>query len=368
MFDIYQQLEEWSGDPDKLPVYLATVISIEGSAVRGAGATMGIAADGSLTGSVSGGCIESTVIDAVKQLRPKRAAQQMTFCPSDDPFMGAPSPCGGTVKVCVYPYSADVGAAVAARSNSGQDILWGLCTDGPQDWIGLSFALDDTQQLCIGSSAASQASAIAAEEVEAQLTPLLPREYGTFESESSEGEGLEGEGGQVKASFFIHHHPPIPHAAVVGGSHIGEALVLQLKALGWRVSLIDPRESFAPPQRFRTADRLLHLWPREAFEELGVSAGTQASAHTAVAAITHSEQIDDTAVAAALDNGCFYVGVLGSRRTFADRIERLKTLGYSDEQLERVHGPIGLDIGAGNPEEIALAIAAQMVQDYRKGR
>ena len=363
MFDIYQQLEEWSGDPDKLPVYLATVISIEGSAVRGAGATMGIAADGSLTGSVSGGCIESTVIDAAVRLRPNRAAQQMTFCPSDDPLMGAPSPCGGTVKVCVYPYSAKIGTAVAARSNGGQDILWGVCTEGPQGWIGLSFALDETQQICISPPAASQTPTIPSDEVAAQLRPLLPRKYGTFESET-----VESEAGQAEVKFFMQYHPPIPHAVVVGGSHIGEALVHQLRALGWRVSLIDPRETFAPQERFRRADRVLHQWPREAFKELGVSAGTLVSTHTAVAAITHSEQIDDTAVAAALDSGCYYVGVLGSTRTFAGRMERLKTMGYSDEQLERVHGPIGLDIGARTPEEIALAIAGQMVQDYRKGR
>ncbi|MFW5726968.1 MAG: XdhC family protein [Spirochaetia bacterium] len=363
MFDIYQQLEEWRGDPDKLPVYLATVISIEGSAVRGAGATMGIAADGSLTGSVSGGCIESTVIEAVRGLRANRAAQQLTFCPNDDPLVGAPSPCGGTVKVCVYPYSSEVGAAVAARGNGGQDILWGICTAGPPGWTGLSFALDESNQIRVSPPIGAPAVVIPSGEVETKLTPLLPREYGTFESESGEGEA-----GPAKIKFFIHYHPPIPHAAVVGGSHIGEALVLQLKALGWRVSLIDPRETFAPQERFRAADRLLHLWPQEAFAQLGVSAGTQVSAHTAVAAITHSEQIDDAAVAAALDNGCFYVGVLGSRSTYAERIERLKSIGYSDEQLERVHGPIGLDIGARNPEEIALAIAAQMVQDYRKGR
>ena len=121
MFDIYHQLKSWSDNPNKLPVYLATVISIEGSAVRGAGATMGIAADGSLVGSVSGGCIESTVIEAVRQLRPKRAARQMVFCPSEDPILGAPSPCGGTVKVCIYPYAPEIGAAVAQRSGNGRD-------------------------------------------------------------------------------------------------------------------------------------------------------------------------------------------------------------------------------------------------------
>ncbi len=367
MFDIYQQLQEWSGKEDKLPIYLATVISIEGSAVRGAGATMGIAADGSLTGSVSGGCIESTVIETAALLRSEGKSRQMSFCASDDSFLGAPAPCGGTVKVCVYPYASEVAAAVAARAQGGHDIIWGVCTGGPQELIGLSFALDKTDQLQFGTSVVAHTGGVENPSLRSQVSSLLPQEFGTFEPSA-----VPSETGEADLQFFIQHHPPIPHAAVVGGSHIGEALARLLKALGWRVSLVDPRESFAPLERFRRADRILHLWPREAFEVLGISAGNrtsnQAAEHTAVAAITHSEQIDDAAVAAGLDSGCFYVGVLGSKRTFADRIERLQSAGYSSEQLERVHGPIGLDIGAHSPEEIALAIAAQMVQDYRKGR
>lgn len=370
MFDIYQQLKDWSKDPDKLPIYLATVISIEGSAVRGAGATMGIAADGSLTGSVSGGCIESTVIEAAAQLRPAGTSRLMTFCANDDPLMGAPAPCGGTVRVCVYPYSEEVAAAVAARSGRGLDLLWGVCIDGPSEWVGLSFALDDEELLRIDTSPTARMEVVDPADVEARVSPLLPREYGIVEAAAADLQT-----GEAGPRVFVQHHPPVPHAVVVGGSHIGEALVQQLKALGWRVSLIDPRESFAAPERFRRADRLLHLWPREAFDELGLSAelsagqaAGQAARHTAVAAITHSEQIDDAAVAAGLDSGCYYVGVLGSTRTFAGRLERLQMMGYSAAQLKRVHGPIGLDIGASSPEEIALAIAAQMVQDYRRGR
>ena len=367
MLDIYKQLQEWSGVEDKHPIYLATVISIEGSAVRGAGATMGIAADGSLTGSVSGGCIESTVIETARQLRPDRRSRQMTFCASDDPFMGAPAPCGGTVRVCVYPYSAEVGTAVAARAHSGRDIVWGVCTAGPQELIGVSFALDDEDRLKYDTFDVAQTEVIDLATLVAQVSPVLPQEYGSFELSVGPAESVAEE-----LRIFVQHHPPIPHAIVVGGSPLGKSLVQQLNALAWRVSLVDPRESFAPVERFHRADRLLHLWPREAFEELGLLVedrlGINANSHTAVAAITHSEQIDDAAVRAGLESGCFYVGVLGSKRTFADRIERLQSAGFSPELLERIHGPIGLDIGARSPEEIALAIAAQMVQDYRKGR
>ncbi|MFO7731971.1 MAG: XdhC family protein [Spirochaetia bacterium] len=372
MFDIYTQLQRWTGDTAKNPIYLATITAIEGSAVRGAGATMGIAADNALTGSVSGGCIESTVIETVNRLRAQNKAQQITFCPNDDPF-GGPSPCGGTIQVCIYPYSAAVGAAVATRLTQGQDILWGVCTAGPEDWLGTSFALDSQDELHVGMRD-SQSDSEATKGVLSKLLPHTfpreyPQEYGVIE--------ITAEEKQPEVRFFIQHQPPVPHAVVVGGSHIGEALVQQLKGLGWRVSVVDPRETFAAPERFSAADVLLHKWPQEALEELGTtdrpintsSAHTDTPArHTAVAAITHSEQIDDAAVGEAIERGCFYVGVLGSRKTFQSRLQRLMATGYTEEQLSRVHGPIGLDIGAGNPEEIALAIAAEMVQNYRKGR
>ncbi|HKK64937.1 MAG TPA: XdhC family protein [Clostridia bacterium] len=372
MFDIYTQLQRWTDDNAKNPIYLATITDIEGSAVRGAGATMGIAADDSLTGSVSGGCIESTVIETVKRLRAQNGASQIRFCPNDDPF-GGPSPCGGTVQVCIYPYSASVGAAVASRLTRGQDILWGVCTVGPEDWLGTFFALDSQDELHIGLPASRSDSA----EVKELLAKLLSHEFPNGFSKNYGVIEMSAKETQPEVRFFMQYHPPVPHAVIVGGSHIGEALVHQLKALGWRISVVDPRETFAAPERFSAADVLLHKWPQEAFEELGISgrstyAHTPPHAdyparHTAVAAITHSEQIDDAAVGEALGSNCFYVGVLGSRKTLQNRLQRLRAEGYTEDQLSRIHGPIGLDIGALNPEEIALAITAEMVQDYRKG-
>jgi xanthine dehydrogenase accessory factor len=162
--------------------------------------------------------------------------------------------------------------------------------------------------------------------------------------------------------IFVRREEIIPHAVVCGGSHIGEALLRILKQLKWRVSIVDPRESFADSERFADADALLHTWPQEAFDQI-----TGNPASTAVAAITHNEQMDDEAVEAGLRAGCFYVGVLGSSRTFAARMGRLREKGWSGDQLQRIHGPIGLDIGAETPEEIALSIASEMVRDYRKG-
>src|SRR6056297_2331851 len=181
MFDIYTQLQRWTDDNAKNPIYLATITDIEGSAVRGAGATMGIAADDSLTGSVSGGCIESTVIETVNRLRAQNGARQIRFCQNDDPF-GGPSPCGGTVQVCIYPYSAAVGAAVVSRFTRGQDILWGVCTVGPEDWLGTSFAFDSQDELHIGMPNSQSESTAVKELLDELLSHTFPHgfseEYG----------------------------------------------------------------------------------------------------------------------------------------------------------------------------------------------
>ncbi|MGC9311570.1 MAG: XdhC family protein, partial [Sediminispirochaetaceae bacterium] len=132
MYEITAVMHKWSNEPEKKPLYAATVISVEGSAVRGPGASMGIAADGSLAGSVSGGCIESTVITAAEGLRHRGSARTITFCPDDDPLMGAPAPCGGTVSVCVYPYAPAVGDALERRIDSEEDGAWGIVVEGPE--------------------------------------------------------------------------------------------------------------------------------------------------------------------------------------------------------------------------------------------
>jgi xanthine dehydrogenase accessory factor len=160
--------------------------------------------------------------------------------------------------------------------------------------------------------------------------------------------------------MFVRREPPVPRLIIMGGSHIGEALSRLMRTMGWRSMVIDPREAFSQSWRFSHADRLLHEWPQEAFDELEVGEGD------AVAAVTHNEQMDDEAVAQALGRKCYYVGVLGGRGTQRNRRARLKERGFTEEEIGRIHGPIGLDIGAAVPEEIALSVAAEVVAAYRR--
>lgn len=152
---------------------------------------------------------------------------------------------------------------------------------------------------------------------------------------------------------------PAPRLVITGAVHISQALGPMAKAAGFDVVIIDPRTAFATPERFPDID-LRAVWPDEAFRTISLDP------YTAFAALTHDGKIDDPALAAALNAGCFHVGALGSRRTHAARLERLAALGFSRDALARIRGPIGLDIGAVTPAEIAVSILAELIAALRQ--
>lgn len=170
-----------------------------------------------------------------------------------------------------------------------------------------------------------------------------------------------GNSGTVEAegrSFFLNVHLPQPRLVVIGAVHISQALAPMAKVAGYPVEIIDPRTAFATPERFPDVS-LEAEWPQD------VLARKPLDSYTAIAAVTHDPKIDDFALKSALDAGCFYVGALGSRKTHARRVERLLALGASAEQIARIHAPIGLDIGAASPAEIAVAVLAQIIHAFR---
>jgi xanthine dehydrogenase accessory factor len=145
----------------------------------------------------------------------------------------------------------------------------------------------------------------------------------------------------------------------VGGVHIAIALTSFAKTLGYRTLVIDPRRAFGSEERFPHVDKLIQAWPDKAFEQV------QITVETAVALLTHDPKIDDPALKIILKAKPCYVGALGSKKTHAKRVERLRGYGFSEAEIGRIHGPIGLNIGAQTPEEIALAIMAEIVQARR---
>ncbi|MDP3898583.1 MAG: XdhC family protein [Mesorhizobium sp.] len=187
------------------------------------------------------------------------------------------------------------------------------------------------------------------ERVSAGLDAAIARAFRSGKSGSVEADGK---------SFFLNVHLPPPRLVVIGAVHISQALAPMAKLAGYDIEIIDPRTAFATPERF--PDVTLHAdWPENVLQNQPFDA------YTAVAAVTHDPKIDDFALKAALDAGCFYVGALGSRKTHAKRVERLTASGVSERRIASIHSPIGLDIGASSPAEIAVAVLGEVINAFR---
>lgn len=162
-----------------------------------------------------------------------------------------------------------------------------------------------------------------------------------------------------QGSFFLNVYLPPPRILVIGAVHISQALAQLAPVAGFDMTIIDPRTAFATPERFAGVD-LIADWPEDALKLRPLDR------FTALAAVTHDPKIDDEPIRAALSAGCFYVGALGSRKTHATRIERLRHAGVADADMARIRAPIGLDIGAASPAEIAVAILAEIIEALRR--
>lgn len=171
--------------------------------------------------------------------------------------------------------------------------------------------------------------------------------------------GRSGVAEAEERKFFLNVHLPPARIVVIGAVHISQALAQMAKVTGFDVLIIDPRTAFATEERFAGID-LVADWPEDVLKTGPLDA------YTALVAVTHDPKIDDFPLSQALSTGCFYVGALGSRKTHAKRVERLKALGHSEAEIATISAPIGLDIGAASPAEIAVAILADIVAHLRR--
>jgi xanthine dehydrogenase accessory factor len=185
--------------------------------------------------------------------------------------------------------------------------------------------------------------------VSGELGTALKRAFQSGKSGTVEAEGR---------SFFLNAHLPPPRLVAIGAVHISQALAPMAKIAGFDMEIIDPRTAFATEERFPGVP-LFAEWPEEVLKRRPFDA------YTGVAALTHDPKIDDLALKAALRTGCFYVGALGSRKTHAKRVERLTAMGVTAEEIGRIHSPIGIDIGAASPAEIAVAVLAEIIAAFR---
>ncbi len=300
---------------------LATVVETWGSAPRRVGAQLAVSGAGEIEGSVSGGCVEGAVvaeaIDAIGDGRPRL----LSFGVSDDEAFAVGLACGGTIRVLVEPVGGSLPEATLA-------------------------ALAEAR-------AARRAVAYVVRPGEGGGRLLTPAE-GHGERFRADRSGLEDDG-----SFVAIHNPPL-RMIVVGAVHIAQPLLAMARLAGYDPLLIDPREAFGSAARF-PGETISHDWPDEALAAAGLDA------RTAVVTLTHDPKLDDPAIRAALASPAFYLGCLGSTRTHAKRVQRLTEAGFGAEAVARIHAPVGLDIGAATPAEIAVAILAEITQVLRRG-
>jgi len=316
---------------------LATVVETWGSAPRQAGSQLVVSGAGEFMGSVSGGCVEGAVVTEATEALADGQPRLLTFGVSDDQAFAVGLACGGTIRVLVEPVGgalpeallADLVAARAARAA-----------------VALVVNLHSWQRRLVTASDSATATGTGTGDapLAAAITTRLRRDKSGMEA----------------GDWFISVYNPPLRLIVVGAVHIAQALLPMAQACGYDATLIDPREAFGTAVRFPGV-RILHDWPDEAIEALGLDP------RTAVVTLTHDPKLDDPAIRAALASEVFYLGCLGSPRTHAKRLERLREAGLGEAQLARIHAPVGLDIGAQSPAEIALAILAQITQTLRRG-
>ena len=297
---------------------LATVVETWGSAPRRVGAQLVISSDGEIEGSVSGGCVEGAVIVEAMEAMDAGSHRLLEFGVSDEDAFAVGLACGGTIRVLVEPVGSAMPESVLAELVDAR---------AARQAVAYEVNLDTGDRRLVTNGYADR----------------MRLDKSGFE----EGEDV----------FVAVHNPPL-RLIIVGAVHIAQALVPMARVAGYDPAIIDPREVFGTSERF-PGETILLDWPDEAVASLGLDG------RTALVLLTHDPKLDDPALEAALQADVFYIGALGSTRTHAKRVERLKSAGFSDADIGRIHGPIGLDIGAASPAEIAVAILAEMTAVLR---
>ncbi len=340
MRDILSDLNAWLAQDEQ--VALATVIQTWGSAPRQAGAKMALTPGGKITGSVSGGCVEGAVFEAGTQTLETSEPQLLQFGVADETAWEVGLACGGNIEVFVQPLARDFYENVRAKLEAEQPHAIVTIVGGQAELLGRTLLVANGKSVfgSLGETELDEA-AIAAVKV-------------AMAEQRSQRTTLAREGAALTEVFVEVVLPP-PTLIMVGGVHIAVALTAIAKALGYRTVVVDPRRAFGSIERFPHVDELIQVWPDEAMTQIGVTAST------AIAMLTHDPKLDDPALLTALPSPAFYIGALGSRKTQAKRRERMLAAGLTEAQLKKLHGPIGLNIGATTPDEIALSIMAEVV-------
>lgn len=321
-YEVYTKVQKWVNQD--LRTALATVIRTWKSSPRPLGSQMAINQNGEFVGSLSGGCIEGEVIEQALEVMSTGKSKRLVYGVTHQDALGAGLSCGGSIEVYVEPCHPDldfVSKYLASRRSFAA--LSQLSS-------GITEYLDYDSKSAFGSE---------------QLVEVVKKGLRNGENKLLES---------VDSDYFLRSHVGPLSLYVVGAVHISQALIPMAKIAGFEVVLIDPRSAFANEQRFPDT-KILCSWPQEVFPSLVLDE------RSAVVVLSHDPKFDDPSLKYALESDAFYLGALGSKKSHKSRLERLEMDGFSKQQLDRIHGPIGLDIGGKTSSHIAVAILAQLI-------
>ena len=339
MKELLTSIQSWVRQ-DK-PFALARVISTWGSSPRPVGSSMLVSGKMEMAGSVSGGCVEGAVVKATQDLINNGGGEKLSFGVSDEDAWAVGLSCGGKIQVFVEQFMAFSGDPKQLEV-----------------WDNLEKKLDSNES-CILVTKLSTGENV--------NTLILPDRstFGTGLPEELINEALnifnQRKNGIIEfeeTQYFAHVFPRRNQLLIIGAAHITADLVQLGKLFDFEVIVIDPRGAFAQKTYFKVApDRIIEKYPSEVLHEFTLDAYTYA------AVLSHDPKIDDNALQVLLPANLTYIGALGSRKTHTKRIERLKALGFSEELIsEKIDAPIGMDIKAKTPREIALSVMGEIIK------
>ncbi|MCB7136592.1 XdhC family protein [Cellulosimicrobium marinum] len=391
MLHLVDRIGPWL-DPGRTPFAVATVVAASGSVPRPVGTAMAVRADGAVLGSLSGGCVEGAVHAAALDAVATGECRRETFGYSDDDAFAVGLSCGGTLDVHVQPVlpgddAARALAALAARAGApgggtapaalvrrvdgARRTAVVLDDPGRADERAVAAALRDLVPPGALDAAAAQVVAV----LRAGGTATVHAAHAAPSGSGTPGSGTRGSGAPdpgapgcdetEPVTLLVETRLPAPRFLVAGANDFAGALVRHVRLLGYRVTLVDAREVFADPRRFPEADEVVVEWP-DRYLAAEAAAG-RVDARTALAVLTHDAKFDVPLLRLALDLPLAYVGAMGSRRSHDQRVAALRHEGVGDAALARLRSPIGLDLGAVTPEEVAVSVTAELVA-ARHGR
>ncbi|MFJ1808760.1 MULTISPECIES: XdhC family protein [unclassified Streptomyces] len=354
MLNIADTLHRWCRE--KRPFALATVVDVTGSAPLPVGTSVAVDEDGNAVGSISGGCVEGTVYELCRQvLRDRGGPQRAWFGSSDDDAFAVGLTCGGELDVLVQrvdPAAHPHLAVALADIVRGRPAAVAHVVDGPAGLVGSTLSVVGDGTAAYGTLGDEPVGRLVAEAARARLAAGRTAHVMV---------GGNGDGCPEPLTVLVHVHGSPPRLLVFGAVDFAAALSQAGHFLGYRVTVCDARPVFATPARFPHADEVVVDWPHRYLSQTAVDS------RTAVCVLTHDARFDIPLLKLALGLPVGYVGAMGSRRTHADRLRRLREVGVTEDRLARLRSPIGLDLGARTPEETAVSITAEIIAHAHRG-